>query len=73
VDGAVRESVALCLPGVLPVFRRLPLGSLLLWVLTFPASAAMLCLAFVIFVHGLPLGVWPPLPALLLNVVGNAC
>lgn len=58
--------------GVLPVFRRLPLGGLLLWVLTAHASAAMLCLAFVTFAHGLPLGVWPSLAALVFNVVGNA-
>ena len=58
--------------GILPVFRRLPLGGLVLWLLTFHAGAAMLCLAGVIFAHSLPLSVWPPLAALLLNLASSA-
>lgn len=57
---------------VLPVFQRLPLGGRLLWLLTRHVSAAMLCLAFVILAHGLPLSVWPPLVALLLNLSSSA-
>ena len=55
--------------GAFPMLGRLPRGDRLLWLLTLHVSAAMLCLAFVIFAHGLPLGVWPPLVALVLNVV----
>ncbi|WP_216327904.1 hypothetical protein [Deinococcus aestuarii] len=56
----------------LPVFRRLPRGGLLLWALTLHVGVAMLCLAFVIFAHGLPLSVWPSLVALLLNLASSA-
>lgn len=58
--------------GVLPVFRRLPPAGLLLWLLTFHVGAAMWCLAFVTFAHSLPLSVWPPLAALVLNLASSA-
>lgn len=58
--------------GVLPVFRRLALGGLVLGLLTFHVGAAMLVLAGVIFAHSLPLSVWPSLAALLLNLVSSA-
>lgn len=58
--------------GVLPVLRRLPRGGLVLGLFTFHVGAAMLCLAAVIFAHSLPLSVWPPLAALLLNLAASA-
>lgn len=42
-----------------------------MWLLTFHIGVALLCFACVIFAHGLPLGVWLPLVALLLNLVGS--
>lgn len=58
--------------GVLPVFRRLPRGGLVLGLLTFHVGAVMLVLVSVIVAYSLPLSVWPPLAALLLDRASSA-
>lgn len=67
-----KEPLLSARPSGLPHFRRLPLGGLLMSLLTLSVGAAMLCLAFVIFSHGLPLSVWLPLVAVLINLVSSA-